>query len=178
MINLLTTRRWPLRLPLTRSLTTTLRTLPAATPTSISSHFQTHPASPESTTLYLIHPHLPNLSEIIRSLQIHSTNSVGSFISTANPNPSLHILTITPTVNERINIFRSNILGPPPPSVGKYRRSHVDSGRKEGIQGEEVGDIHRALEGNGSDGEMDWSGLWGSSSNLKEEIPDGLKGLS
>lgn len=176
-----------------RRLHTTVHTILHPTPQSVRAHIDSLSISSDSVGLYLLHPELNNISSVLSAVQdglAVGKNSIGSFAQSASrlqqlqfqpqaeaEEPFVTIATFTPSnPRESILPFRSELLGLPPVSVGRWHRpelsysernpaSSVDKMRQEDRKGEDVGEIERVLMGSlgFEKGEsIGWEGLWRS----------------
>ena len=172
-----------------RQLHTTVHTIRHPTPKSIETHLESLSLSSKTVGVYLLHPELKDISLVLSAVQdglSKGMTSIGSFAQSATrlqsaqnaevaEDPFVTIATFTPS-NDRETIipFRSELLGLPPVSVGRWHRPELSYSernpsssvmRQEDRKGEDVGEIERVLMGSlgFEKGEsIGWEGLWRS----------------
>jgi hypothetical protein len=120
-----------------RELHTTFHTVQNPTSASIEQHLSSLSISNSTVGLYLLHPELKDISNILSSVQNglgSCQTTIGSFAQAARRSqpdsdssssdvPFVTIATFTPTKStEKLVPFRSDLTGRPPASVGRYHR--------------------------------------------------------
>ncbi|TYJ53415.1 hypothetical protein B9479_005962 [Cryptococcus floricola] len=155
-----------LRTP-TRGIHTTAHTFYSPTPPFLRDHLASHPAPPDSTSVFLLSTSLPDLPAHLAAVQGISPQSIGSFcVSPPGSEPTLSLATFW---DADITLFKSELSGRAPAEVGRFQRPERQrETRSEDLRGSTQSDV----EGTFGQG---WESIW-KGENSVEKIA-GLEGV-
>ncbi|WVR07518.1 hypothetical protein IAU60_004560 [Kwoniella sp. DSM 27419] len=138
-----------------RVLHTRAQTFYSPTADFLETHLARHPASPGSTSAFLLSTSLPDLPGHLAVLQKHLPTYIGSFSTTApGQEPTIALATFS---DAEIRVFRSDLTGRPPAEVGRFQRPESQrEKREEDLKGLGQGEAEARLAGEG------WAGMWRS----------------